>query len=250
MNRKKQENKEAENRGSPAWMTTYGDMMTLLLVFFVMLFAFSSIEITKFTKAIGSLKGALGVLKSEKMVIKIGEVPPLRAIAEATYLKKSTVELKRYVVLEGLSEVVQLEESPKGLTITISNPVLFDLGKANLKPEVRPLLDRIGEMIKRSRTTIRVEGHTDNLPISTPQFPSNWELSTTRAVNVLRYFVENCDVDPARLSAVGYGEYHPRAPNDTEAHRARNRRATIRLEYSQPQPAVPEESEKIEFVEP
>ena len=158
------------------------------------------------------------------------------------YLNKSTVALKRYLALEGLGKVVQLEESPEGLTITISNPVLFDLGKANLKSEVYPLLDKIGRTIRRSRTTVRVEGHTDNLPISTPRFPSNWELSTIRAVNVLRYFIEACEVDPMRLSAVGYGEYHPRVPNDTVAHRAQNRRVTIRIEYSQPQPLLHEQS--------
>ncbi|RKY65863.1 MAG: flagellar motor protein MotB [Candidatus Latescibacterota bacterium] len=242
MNEKKRKDKGTENQGSPAWMTTYSDLMTLLLVFFVMLVTFSSIELSKFRKAMGSLKGALGVLKAEKMMIKIGEVPPPRTSTEETmYLKKSTIDLKRYIALEGLKEVVQLEESSRGLTITISNPVLFDLGKANLKPEVRPLLDKIGEMIKRSRVAVRVEGHTDNLPIRTSQFPSNWELSTTRAVNVLKYFIENCGVEPARLSAVGYGEYHPRVPNDTEAHRAQNRRVTIRIERSQPRPLLPEE---------
>ena len=242
MNEKKRKDKGTENQGSPAWMTTYSDLMTLLLVFFVMLVTFSSIELSKFRKAMGSLKGALGVLKAEKMMIKIGEVPPPRTSTEETmYLKKSTIDLKRYIALEGLKEVVQLEESSRGLTITISNPVLFDLGKANLKPEVRPLLDKIGEMIKRSRVAVRVEGHTDNLPIRTSQFPSNWELSTTRAVNVLKYFIENCGVEPARLSAVGYGEYHPRVPNDTEAHRAQNRRVTIRIERSQSRPLLPEE---------
>ena len=242
MNEKKRKDKGTENQGSPAWMTTYSDLMTLLLVFFVMLVTFSSIELSKFRKAMGSLKGALGVLKAEKMMIKIGEVPPPRTSTEETmYLKKSTIDLKRYIALEGLKEVVQLEESSRGLTITISNPVLFDLGRANLKPEVRPLLDKIGEMIKRSRVAVRVEGHTDNLPIRTSQFPSNWELSTTRAVNVLKYFIENCGVEPARLSAVGYGEYHPRVPNDTEAHRAQNRRVTIRIERSQPRPLLPEE---------
>jgi len=242
MNEKRRKDKVTENQGSPAWMTTYSDLMTLLLVFFVMLVTFSSIELSKFRKAMGSLKGALGVLKAEKMMIKIGEVPPPRTSTEETmYLKKSTIELKRYIALEGLKEVVQLEESSRGLTITISNPVLFDLGKANLKPEVRPLLDKIGEMIKRSRVAVRVEGHTDNLPIRTPQFPSNWELSTTRAVNVLKYFIENCGVEPARLSAVGYGEYHPRVPNDTEVHRAQNRRVTIRIERSHSRPLLPEE---------
>jgi len=242
MNEKRRKDKETENQGSPAWMTTYSDLMTLLLVFFVMLVTFSSIELSKFRKAMGSLKGALGVLKAEKMMIKIGEVPPPRTSTEETmYLKKSTIELKRYIALEGLKEVVQLEESSRGLTITISNPVLFDLGKANLKPEVHPLLDKIGEMIKRSRVAVRVEGHTDNLPIRTPQFPSNWELSTTRAVNVLKYFIENCGVEPARLSAVGYGEYHPRVPNDTEVHRAQNRRVTIRIERSHSRPLLPEE---------
>lgn len=220
MKRKKRDIREPE-RGAPGWMVTYGDLMTLLLVFFVMIATFSSIQLSKFKQAMGSLKGALGVLKAGQVTTE----------SEQMQLTDAVKALRRFIELEDFGQTIRLEESPRGMIITISNPVLFDLGKAEIKPQVYPLLDKIASIAKDSWGQIKVEGHTDDLPISTPRFPSNWELSTSRAVNVLRYFIEEGGLEPERLSAVGYGEYHPLFPNDTEEHRARNRRVVIRIEY-------------------
>jgi chemotaxis protein MotB len=104
---------------------------------------------------------------------------------------------------------------------------LFDSGKADLKSEAIRLLDKIAPVLKQSQRPIRVEGHTDNVPIHTKEFPSNWELSTARAVNVLRYLVEKHEIPPQIISAAGYGEYHPIVPNDTAQNRSRNRRVEI-----------------------
>jgi chemotaxis protein MotB len=109
----------------------------------------------------------------------------------------------------------------------LSDHALFDLGVAHLSAEAMPLLTKIGEIIAKTTYLIRIEGHTDNLPIHTEQFPSNWELSATRAVNVLRYFSEAHQISQERLSAVGFAEYHPLMPNDTAGHRAKNRRVEI-----------------------
>ncbi|HID95627.1 MAG TPA: flagellar motor protein MotB [Candidatus Latescibacteria bacterium] len=225
---------------SSGWTTTYGDLMTLLLTFFVLLFSFSVIELTKFRKAMGSLKGALGVLKAEESMIKIGETPyPRMSSEEAMEMRKSVLDLKKYVRLEDYDKAIYIEETGKELIINISNPIMFDLGRADLKPEIRPLLDKIAAVIEYSKSNVKIEGHTDDLPIRTSRFPSNWELSTARAVNVLRYFVDKARIDPKRLSAVGYGQYHPLFPNDSEEHRARNRRAVIRIEYTDTERRMP-----------
>jgi chemotaxis protein MotB len=104
---------------------------------------------------------------------------------------------------------------------------LFDAGKAVISPPAVPLLQKIGAVIAETDYEVRVEGHTDDVPIQTAQYPSNWELSTARAVNVLRYFIETYPISGQRLSAEGYGEYQPMVPNDSPGHRARNRRVEI-----------------------
>ena len=135
--------------------------------------------------------------------------------------------------LEALAEHFELEDdisisfSREGLVMRLAEQTLFDLGVATLSPEAMPLIEKIGAIISRTEYFIRIEGHTDNLPIHTDRFPSNWELSTARAVNVLRYFLEIHKISPLRLSAVGFGEYQPLVSNDYPKQRAKNRRVEI-----------------------
>jgi chemotaxis protein MotB len=109
----------------------------------------------------------------------------------------------------------------------VTDQVLFDLGKADLRPEGRAVLDGLASALKEVPNDIAVEGHTDNRPISGFPFPSNWELSTARATSVLRYLVDDKGLDRKRISAAGYGEERPVVPNDTPAHQAQNRRVEI-----------------------
>ncbi|MEJ2101338.1 MAG: OmpA family protein [Desulfobacterales bacterium] len=109
----------------------------------------------------------------------------------------------------------------------LSEHALFDQGAADISVDALPLLDKIGAVISKTEYLIRIEGHTDNLPIHTELFPSNWELSTARAVNVLRYFIKNHNIDPRRLAAEGFGEFHPLVANDSPENRAKNRRVEI-----------------------
>lgn len=111
--------------------------------------------------------------------------------------------------------------------VRFADQVFFDLGKADLKPEAVEILNRLGPILKGIPNPIRIEGHTDNLPINTAQFPSNWELSTYRATRVIRYFIEELGFSPDKLSAAGYGEYRPIADNDTPEGRSLNRRVDI-----------------------
>jgi len=119
--------------------------------------------------------------------------------------------------------------SKNGVTINLEGSVAFEPGIADINPRVFPALKGIGKLINKIPNAVRVEGHSDNIPISTPKFPSNWELSIARAVNVTKYLIEHANVSPLRLSAAGYGDSKPLIPNDTAKHRAKNRRVEIVL---------------------
>ncbi len=228
---KRQRNDKDEQPGSPAWMTTFGDMMTLLLVFFVFLYSFSVMDLDKFEGFISSLQSKLGVLDGGRTISdetmtsrgSIGQdINPVRQ-----RLTRVMGTMNQYVEEEGLQEEVQMEMTKRGLVVRLSGQVLYELGRANIKPEGEKLLDKIAGSIKEIPNNIMVEGHTDNWPIDNEEFPSNWELSTTRATNVIKFFIENHNLNPSRLSAAGYSEYRPLNPNNTPESRATNRRVEI-----------------------
>lgn len=230
---KNRKNKEPESNagGAPGWMVTYGDLMSLLLTFFVLIVSFSSIEMIKFQKALGSLKGALGILpKQESVIFQKEPIIPQLSDYEQRRIRRSAAELQEMIKERKLIDKVKLDVTDKGIIVRIDSPILFELGKAELKPEAFPILDKVIEMTNNWPNQIRVEGHTDDLPIHTQQFPSNWELSTARALSVLKYFLRTGNIEPQRLAAVGYGEYHPLVPNTTAANRAKNRRVEIYIE--------------------
>ena len=116
---------------------------------------------------------------------------------------------------------------PKGLVMRLSDQALFDVGQAAISPQAIPLLQKIGASIAKTAHEVRIEGHTDDVPIKTVQYPSNWELSTARAVNVLRYFIQSYGISSKRLSAEGFSRYQPIVPNDSPVNRAKNRRVEI-----------------------
>lgn len=224
--RKKKEDEVEE--GAAMWIVTYGDMMSLLLTFFILILSFSSIQEVEFEKAMGSLKSALGVLPRKSGVqqqsrhLKLGE----NKVSEE--LEKEVSEMRGSIAKEELQGQVKVTLTEKGAHIVISDPLLFDLGKANLKPESSVALDLVTKMIKNSpKTEVLVEGHTDNWPISNEEFPSNWELSAARALAVVKFFAFRRGIDPSRFAATGYGEYRPLKPNDTAVNRAKNRRVEI-----------------------
>jgi chemotaxis protein MotB len=126
-----------------------------------------------------------------------------------------------------LENEINLALTREGLVMRMSEHTLFGLGSADIAAEALPLLQKVGAIISKTAYLIRIEGHTDNLPIHTERYPSNWELSTARAVNVLRYFIKNHHVDPRRLAAEGFSEFHPLVANDTVENREKNRRVEI-----------------------
>ena len=128
---------------------------------------------------------------------------------------------------EGLGQKLHVTITTEGVQVVFTGDVLFKSGKAEIDPEMRPILDLLGKAIMEAKRPVRVEGYTDNVPIHTKKYPSNWELSVARAVNVLRYLINKGYITPEKISAVGYGPYRPIVPNDTPEHRALNRRIDV-----------------------
>ncbi|MFS8493097.1 OmpA family protein [Limnochorda sp.] len=224
--------------GAPHWMTTYADMMTLILVFFVMLFAVSQVDIQQFETILRGIQGSLGVLDGGRSLAPqhVIEGGPMAAAALQAQLQRELQEASRMAMQiqtrlaeMGLAERVQVRVEERGVVVRFTDQVLFDLGKADLKPEAIEILKALAPVLREWPYHFRVEGHTDNWPINNEIFPSNWELSTARASRVIRYLVEEEGFDPQRLSAAGYGEYRPLFPNDTAENRQRNRRVDVLL---------------------
>lgn len=171
--------------------------------------------------------------------------PGLVVVSESADMVDIKSELaKIFQTLEELAYEFNLEKeinlviTREGLVMRMSEHMLFGMGSADIAAEALPLLQKVGAIISKTAYLIRIEGHTDNLPIHTERYPSNWELSTARAVNVLRYFIKNHNIDPRRLAAEGFSEFHPVVANDTAENREKNRRVEI-IFIKKEQPKTP-----------
>ena len=205
------------------WNVTYGDMVTLVLCFFIALFAFSSIDSRKYQQMQLSLRAAFGgkggVLTGSPSVFDAQIIPaPVQQMYQE--LKKA-IENTRW---KGQAEVSITE---RGITISFKEKLFFNIGSASIAREAYPVLESVGEILKARRYPLRVEGHTCDLPIRSVQFPSNWELSAIRAISVTKFLINRVGFGPERISVAGYGQYHPLVPNDSEENRAKNRRVDI-----------------------
>jgi chemotaxis protein MotB len=231
MARKKSEDTPAP--GAPRYLTTYGDMMTQIVVFFVLLLSFSSMKQEQFNRAMGSMQGAFGVLPYDPALIipNVVPIPELTNLQESE-IEQSIVKLEDILSEQQLKESVRLQVGDKGISIVIDDVVMFAPGNAELKPKAYPILTRVAALARGWPNTIRVEGHTDSDPIKTAQFPSNWELSSARAMSVLHFFQDDAGFEPRNLTAIGKGEYHPIIPNDTPENKAKNRRIEIYIDYN------------------
>lgn len=208
------EEKEMGRRGkSPIWLTIYSDLMTNLMLFFLMLF--------------GTSRMATDVQKTIYKTIRTEF-----SRKEIIFVKKEEEAIKKmvdYVEERRLRGFATIKVSEQRVKIMLANPVLFDLGESELKPSAIPVLHQVAELLKDIPNAVLVEGHTDDRPVTGGDFRSNWELSAARAFGVIRYFIEEENIPPERLSAVGYGEYRSLYPNDTEENRAKNRRIEINI---------------------
>lgn len=218
-----------------SWLNSYADMVTLLWTFFILLFSLSVLNQPKFEAAVQSYSQAVGVdigggssifpgdggsspLPDPGAALAARELAELRAVGEA---------FSRELEAAGLSGKVSVEMDERGLIVRFADSVLFDLGSADIRPEAAQALLKVGKFIKDLDNPIRVEGHTDDWPIATEKFPSNWELSTGRAGSVVRFFIEKCGINAEKLQVAGYAEFRPIESNDTPEGRQRNRRVDI-----------------------
>lgn len=218
---------EPEKDNAERWLLTYADLITLLLVLFIVLYSMSQVDSAKFTDVSESLAivfgqiGRSGFLEGGRSVI---EGPKISSRRE---LQNTAEKIKRMIASMKLQGRVNAQMQERGLVISVRDTVFFERGSAELNKESAQIMMQLGKILNDMPNMIRIEGHTDNDPIHTEKFPSNWELSTTRAINVLHYLIESVKMSPERLSAAGYGEYKPIAPNTDERSKAQNRRVDI-----------------------
>lgn len=271
---------EAEKENGERWLLTYSDLITLLMIFFVVLYSMSKVDAQKFRAVADSLSQALGGGTPSKMELASSPTGP-SFFQSGTPSAKATVpgkgqdpqnttnttatnngqnpstgsgtgdadtmsidsikaKLDKFATDNGIQSTLVTSVEERGLVVSIQETLLFSSGSAELTAPARELLEKIATVLAVAPNQIKVEGHTDNLPIHTSQFPSNWELSVIRSTNVVQ-LLQNDGISPDRLSAAGYGEYRPIVSNDTEAGRSKNRRIDLiilRTKYDLTEPAT------------
>ena len=231
MSRKK---KHEEHENHERWLVSYADFITLLFAFFVVMYAVSSVNEGKYRVLSESMVSAFSNKKPMGQM-SIVELPmnQTRPAMDATINKQPNdfqVFLKVANALEAnelLSNEISVENTARGVSIQIKDEVLFESGSAVMKRRVKEILDLIAALVKNLPNLISVEGHTDAIPIQTQAFPSNWELSASRATALVRYFINEKHLAPKRFSATGFGGERPLGSNLTPDGRALNRRVEI-----------------------
>jgi chemotaxis protein MotB len=225
-----------EGAGMMRWLLTYADMITLLMAFFIMMYSMSAINLDKFKRAASSLRSEFGPTTPSKGSGSGGSgILPHGSPTAGSFVpileedvKLVEDKLHDYIKQNRLQDLVYTKHEFRGLVISlVSDNLLFPVGEADLRPPALAILDRISELLRDIPNTIMIEGHTCSLPIHTPRYPSNWELSAARACAVVRYLIDRWNIDPVRLAATGCADSRPVAPNDTEEQRVFNRRVQI-----------------------
>lgn len=234
------------------WLVSYADFITLLFAVFVVLYAMGQSDKKKVEEVMQSLQSSFGMANVGAPAPKVNVIPsksinivpslkPEISISPAKRTNASRAKtqadekdfrqikasVEAYLIKAGAQNKVTLGITRRGLIVSLKEAGFFDSGQAYIKPEAYALINTIAEVMTQYNNPLRVEGHTDNVPINTGQFPSNWELSTARATNGLKYLLKNFDVDANKISATGYAEYRPVAENDTAEGRAKNRRVDL-----------------------
>lgn len=215
--------------GAPAWMVTFGDMMSLMLCFFILLLSFSNMDRPSFEKVSGSMREAFGV---QREIISfeppIGEqiIAP-RPEQLISGLRQQMAESFKEEIAKG---AVTVEGRGDAVTVRMRDSLAFDSGRAEIRDGFKPLLDKVAAALVQNEAVLLVGGHTDNVPLrADAPFSSNWSLSAARAVQVVEYLASQHKVPAHRLSAVGYADGEPVASNATEEGRAQNRRVEFRI---------------------
>ncbi|KOA21500.1 motility protein B [Clostridium homopropionicum DSM 5847] len=223
-----EEEKEANNE---RWLLTYSDLITLLMIFFVIMYAMSNISVEKYKKIAESFNiafsGGQSILEQDTSTSEGTPTPIVEKDLEQAKMEQLKQEVDKYLANNNLSSSVSTEIEERGLVVRLNDTLFFESGKAEVKEDALKKLIQIGNILKQEDNYIRIEGNTDNKPINTYMFKSNWQLSAVRASNVVQLLIEKCNYSPEKLSSVGYGEYRPVATNNTKEGRAKNRRIDI-----------------------
>ncbi|MDH4155996.1 MAG: flagellar motor protein MotB [candidate division Zixibacteria bacterium] len=209
------------------WLLTYADLITLLLAFFIVMYSMSQIDAKKFGKVAKALHG---VLKGGEDVLRRNweeQQTEGHGLLKLGDLRMINMKIQERFKKLGRREELQTEITERGLVVHIMESALFKEGSAALEFRAVEVLDLIYDEIKKLPNHVRIEGHTDDRAINTLLYPSNWELSAARATAVVRYFIENHDIPPDKISALGYGEFRPKRPNNSIENRAHNRRIDV-----------------------
>jgi len=218
-------------------MVTYGDMMSLLLTFFVLLLSFSTLDNRKIKEVLGSLRGALGVLyrgeePMSQRTLNMNQDVLTQSATRNYQAKEVAQQVRRTFERNGLRHKVGVRKTDEGIVLTLNETVLFDMTSAELTPEGRDTLRKVAELLRGFQSQVRVEGHTDNVPVperNSHQFPTNWELSTARGLAVLHHFLEAEQLPEKQFSVAGYADTRPTHSNYFAAGRSQNRRVDIVL---------------------
>jgi chemotaxis protein MotB len=228
--RRRRRRQEDESQHTDRWLVSYADFITLLFAFFVVMYAISQVNEGKYRLLSDSLVQAF---KPDSASPE--HSPDQRASAGHSDAVQATARMKEiaHELVSALGDLVntgqvRITESGLGIAVEINASVLFDSARAELTPQAFPVLQQLARVLAPLPNDLQVEGHTDNAPISTPQFPSNWELSAARASSVVRLFIDE-GIAPVRLVAVGYADTRNVVPNSTAEERVRNRRVTVMI---------------------
>ncbi|PKR79307.1 flagellar motor protein MotS [Halalkalibacillus sediminis] len=252
-----------QKKDAPLWMVTYADMVTLILVFFILLFSMSQIDAVKFKAVAESYQervifdfspSAIPLENPTNEEVDIGDDEDLKLLdmeeeeenpdqedakdqsegdqdldeaEEEGNLEELLSEVEQFLSSEGLAEVISANRTERGVVLILQERVLFESGEAELIEEGEPFLNKVGTLLNNIPNHVKIEGHTDSRPISNYRFPSNWELSGARASSVVRFFTDDLSLDPSRFQAVGFADTRPVAENDGSDNWQRNRRVEI-----------------------
>jgi len=251
--------KREEHENHERWLVSYADFITLLFAFFVVMYSISSVNEGRYRTVSESIKAALNPLSNhsgENRIINVGEAKSIQQGRNPSDAKLAVLRRIRQQIqvvsdkqMKDLVALVTIVQKINGdIVITIPDRLLFSSGEATVRAEALPFLEGLGGVILELNRHTRVEGHTDNVPIRTAQFPSNWELSSTRAVMVVRVLSELYGVPADHLSAVGHAETRPLTANSDAEQRAKNRRVeVVILEQAPPPPILQTENNSDVF---
>lgn len=226
----KKRKSEEEHVNHERWLVSYADFITVLMIFFVVLYSMSQIDVAKYQQVATSLNTALGdgsgknIIGTDQPNITDGKVTP---IPEVTQMENAKKETDKYLKEAGLSGKVGTSIEERGLVISLQDTLIFQSGSATIEPAQREILIKLGNILKDMPNYIRIEGHTDNVPIKNATYTSNWELSAIRACNIVEVLINDGKLSPSKISASNFGENRPIADNKTLEGRAKNRRVDI-----------------------